>query len=96
LAGYVTELRNITQRTDPLLGRDHETSNETTAVVRQQPAYQWTGWKAVFSAGSAPLAVYATMNTTMETVFSVLSTPRCCNQLKFERQFCMRVCEGRN
>jgi hypothetical protein len=58
-------------------------------VARQQRARQWTGWKAVFSAGFAPMAAYATMNTTMGTVFSVLSVPKC------YKQFCMRFCEGR-
>jgi hypothetical protein len=32
---------------DPLLGKDFETNNETTAVARQQPAHQWTGLVAI-------------------------------------------------
>jgi hypothetical protein len=32
---------------NPLLGKDRETNNETTAVARQQPARQWTGWVAI-------------------------------------------------
>jgi hypothetical protein len=32
---------NVLWRTDPLLGKDRETNNETTIVVRQQPARQW-------------------------------------------------------
>jgi hypothetical protein len=30
-------------RIDPLLGKDLETYNETTAVAKQQPVRQWTG-----------------------------------------------------
>jgi hypothetical protein len=37
------------------------------AVARQQSALQWTGWKAVFSTGSAPMAAHATMDTTMRS-----------------------------
>jgi hypothetical protein len=33
-------------RTDPLLGKDLET-NETTAIARQQPVRQWTGWLVI-------------------------------------------------
>jgi hypothetical protein len=70
---------------DLLLGKDRETNNETTAVARQQPACQLTCSKAVFSAGSAPIAAYPTMNTKMGTVFPVLSVPRCYKQLIVER-----------
>jgi hypothetical protein len=52
---------------DPLLGKDRETNNETTAVARQQPARQWTGWKTVFSAGFAPIAAHATIDTTVKS-----------------------------
>jgi hypothetical protein len=48
-----------------LIGNYYETNNETTAVARQQPSRQWTGWKAEFSAGSTPMAAKATMDTTM-------------------------------
>jgi hypothetical protein len=37
-----TSRRLILWRTEPLLGKDRETNNETTAVARQQPARQWT------------------------------------------------------
>jgi hypothetical protein len=43
---------------DPLLGNDRETNNEVTAVGRQRPAHQWTGWKVTFSIGSAPMAAH--------------------------------------
>jgi hypothetical protein len=48
-----------------LLGNDRET-DETTAVARQRPARQWTGWKAMFSARFAPMAAHATMDTATE------------------------------
>jgi hypothetical protein len=45
----VNSLKEGTMRCiDPLLGNDREI-NTTTAVPRQQPVNQWTGWKAVFS-----------------------------------------------
>jgi hypothetical protein len=47
---------------DPLLGNDRETSNETTAVARQRPERQWTGWKALFSVRSALMATHTTMS----------------------------------
>jgi hypothetical protein len=50
---------------DPLLNNDWET-NVTTAVTMQRPARQWTSWKAVFSAGSAPMAGHAKMATNNE------------------------------
>jgi hypothetical protein len=50
---------------DPLLGKDRETKNETTAVTRQRPTRLWTGWKAVFPAGSVPMAANAIMDVTM-------------------------------
>jgi hypothetical protein len=49
---------------DPLLDNDRETNNESTAVIRQRLARQWTFWKAVFSAGSP---ADATMSTTMRS-----------------------------
>jgi hypothetical protein len=49
----------------PLLGNGRET-DETTAVARQRPARQWTGWKAMFSARSASMAAHATMDTAKE------------------------------
>jgi hypothetical protein len=54
-------------RIDLLLENNREINNETTAVVRQRPMCQWTGWKAVFSAESAPIAAHATMGTTMRS-----------------------------
>jgi hypothetical protein len=50
---------------DQLLGNDSETNDETTVVVKQRPARQWIGRKAVFSAGFAPMAAHETMDTTM-------------------------------
>jgi hypothetical protein len=44
---------------------DRETNNETTAFVGQLPAHQWSGWKAVISAGSAPLDQHVTVEATM-------------------------------
>jgi hypothetical protein len=32
-----------------MLGNDHKTNTKTIAIARQQPARQWTGWKAAFS-----------------------------------------------
>jgi hypothetical protein len=49
---------------DPLLGNDRETDETTAVAARQQPSLQWTGWKAVFSAGSVLMAARVTMNTT--------------------------------
>jgi hypothetical protein len=43
----------ILWRIEQLLGNDHETNNGT-AVARQRPAHQWTGWKAIFSTQSMP------------------------------------------
>jgi hypothetical protein len=65
----------ILWRIDPLLGNNHKT-NETIAVVRQQPGYQWASWKAVSPVGFASMAVNTTMDTTMGMVFSVRSMPR--------------------
>jgi hypothetical protein len=48
---------------DQLLGNDRETNNETTAVGRQQPELQWTGWKAA----------NATMDTATEERCSLFS-----------------------
>jgi hypothetical protein len=47
-----------------LLGNDRE-KNETTAVAKQRPERHWTGWKSVFSAGFAPIAAQARINTKM-------------------------------
>jgi hypothetical protein len=45
-----------------LLGNNHETNDETTAVAWQRPVRPWIGWKVVFSAGSTLMAVHATMD----------------------------------
>jgi hypothetical protein len=52
---------------DPLRGKDREKKNETTAVVRQWSARQWTGWEEVFSAQSAPMASHAIVDTKMKS-----------------------------
>jgi hypothetical protein len=51
--------------TDPLLGNDHETNNKTKAIARQWPLCQWTGWKAVFSAGSVWMPAHTTVDASM-------------------------------
>jgi hypothetical protein len=61
-------------RSDSLLGSDRET-NKTTGVAMQRKVRQWTGWKAMFTARSAPMAAHATMDTM--SGFSVRSVPRC-------------------
>jgi hypothetical protein len=53
---------------EPLLGNNRET-HDGTAVARQQQARQWTGWKAMFSAGFAPMAAHTTMDTIRSGVF---------------------------
>jgi hypothetical protein len=50
---------------DPLPGNDRETNNETKTVARQRSARQWTSWKVIYPAKSAPMAAYATVDTTM-------------------------------
>lgn len=61
------------QSVDPLIGNESETRNETAAFAMQRPAQQWTGWKAVISALSAPMAEPVTVNTTMRSaVFYVV------------------------
>jgi hypothetical protein len=65
---------------DPLLANDRETNNETTAVVRKQPACQWTSWKAVSSVGFVLMAANTTMDTTMGMVLPVWFMPRCYKQ----------------
>jgi hypothetical protein len=51
----------ILWRTDPLLGNDRQTNNETTAVALKRSVHQWTSWKVVFLARSASMAPQATM-----------------------------------
>jgi hypothetical protein len=51
-----------------LLGNDRETNNETTAIARQRPALQGTGWKLAFSARSAPMASHKAMDKEMSGV----------------------------
>jgi hypothetical protein len=55
-------------RIELLLGNDCETNNGTTAA-KQQPACQLTDWKAMFSAGSAPMTAHGTMDTIRSGVF---------------------------
>jgi hypothetical protein len=45
-----------------------ETNNGTTSAM-QQPACQWTDWKEMFSAGSAPMTAHGTMDTIRSSVF---------------------------
>lgn len=35
-------MKDIVAYRDPLLGKTHETYDDTTAVARKQPARQWT------------------------------------------------------
>jgi hypothetical protein len=37
-------MKDIVAYRDPLLGKTHETYDDTTAVARKQPARQWTDW----------------------------------------------------
>jgi hypothetical protein len=65
---YVDRYLTIFWGIHKLLGNDRETKHETTAVVRQRPELQWTDWKAMVSAESAPMAVYGTVDIIMSIV----------------------------
>lgn len=57
-----------------LIARKRPRNNDTTAVVGQWPASQWTLWKAVFSVWSTTMTALAKMDTaTEERFFSVWS-----------------------
>jgi hypothetical protein len=61
------QLIQILWHIGPLLGNDREPNNGTV-IARQRPLRQWTGWKALISAGSAPMAPH-TMDTIRSSVF---------------------------
>jgi hypothetical protein len=63
--------KNSLWPTYSLLGNDRETNNETTAVAKQRPGLQWTGWKVMFSARSAPMAAQTAVDTATEKLCSL-------------------------